>query len=237
MRQRLERLVDRPVLVHVDLQRQVGDGPDGADTVEVEAVAPAELQLQPAEAWRGALRTARHVVRIAEPDRPAGRRPLAAEAQQPPDWQLGQLAAEIMERMVEGRARGLRMRSARQGGENLVERERVAAKSAPAAVQELDRTGAVLVVALDRRPLAVAGLPGLGDLDDDRLALVRGVARDHERLGELVSGDACLEFHAGSVIRWFDETGRDLHPQSRSDVAPAGLARRGRRSRELAGQR
>src|SRR5207247_874245 len=135
MRQRLERLVDRPVLVHVDLQRQVGDGPDGADTVEVEAVAPAELQLQPAEARRGALRTARHVVGIAEPDRPAGRRPLAAEAQQPPDWQLGQLAAEIMERMVEGGARGLRIRCARQGGENLVERERVAAQRAPPAEQ------------------------------------------------------------------------------------------------------
>src|SRR6266536_661492 len=126
MRQRLERLVDRPVLVDVDLQRQVGDGPDAA--------APAELQLEPAEARRGALRTARHVVGIAEPNRPAGRRPLAAEAQQPPDRQAGQLAAEIMERMVEGRARGLRMRRARQGGENLVERERVAAYCAPAAV-------------------------------------------------------------------------------------------------------
>src|SRR6185437_794784 len=169
MRQRLEGLVDRPVLVHVDLQRQVGDSPDGTDTIDVEAVAPAELELQPAKARRGTLRTPRHVVGIAEPDRPARRRPLAAKAEQPPDRQTGQLAAEVVERVVEGCARGLSVRRARQGGENLVERERVAAKSAPAAMQELDRAGAVLVVALDRRSLPVPGLPGVADLDDDRL--------------------------------------------------------------------
>ena len=35
LRQRFERLVDRPVLVHIDLQWQVGDGAHGADPLEV----------------------------------------------------------------------------------------------------------------------------------------------------------------------------------------------------------
>ena len=72
LRQRLECLVDGPVLVHVDLQRQLGDGAYCADALEVEAVPAAELQLQPAEPAlrRRLLRAARHVVWIPQPDRP-----------------------------------------------------------------------------------------------------------------------------------------------------------------------
>ena len=55
----------------------VGRRANGAHALEVEPVAPAELQLQPPEpARRGLLGAARHVVGIAEPDRPRGRRAL-----------------------------------------------------------------------------------------------------------------------------------------------------------------
>ena len=47
--QSVERLVERPPLVHVDLQRQGRDRADGADALDVEAVGTAELQLEPAE--------------------------------------------------------------------------------------------------------------------------------------------------------------------------------------------
>ena len=59
----------------------VGRGADGADALEVEPVAAAELQLQPPEAaLRGRLGPARHVVGVAEPDRPRGRRARRAAA-------------------------------------------------------------------------------------------------------------------------------------------------------------
>src|SRR5262249_3004492 len=63
------------------------------------------------------------------------------------------------------------------------------------------RTGRALAVGVDRRPLAVAGHAGVRDLGDDRLALVRGSARDHECLGQLVGDGPGFELHAGSVIR------------------------------------
>ncbi len=46
LRQRLERLVERPPLVDVDLERQLGDSSDGADAVDVEPVGAAELELE-----------------------------------------------------------------------------------------------------------------------------------------------------------------------------------------------
>src|SRR6266542_3477586 len=80
LRQVLDRFVERPVLVHVDLQRQVGDAADRAHALDVEPVARAELQLQATETSFGCgpLRAPRHVVRIAEPDRPGRRRAAAS---------------------------------------------------------------------------------------------------------------------------------------------------------------
>ena len=82
LRDRVERLVERPPLVHVDLQRQVRARADRADALDIEAVAAAELQLQPLEPARDPLRAAGHVVGVAEPDRPRRRRadPRAARA-------------------------------------------------------------------------------------------------------------------------------------------------------------
>ena len=46
---RVQRLVERPVLVHVDLQGQRGRAPHRADAFDVEPVPPAELQLEAPE--------------------------------------------------------------------------------------------------------------------------------------------------------------------------------------------
>src|SRR5947208_1920312 len=83
LRNGLERLVQRPELVHVHLERDVTNPAHGADALDVEAVAPAELQLQAFEASADILGAARHVVRIAEPDRPGSRRADAPEAATP----------------------------------------------------------------------------------------------------------------------------------------------------------
>src|SRR5207247_1182819 len=99
--------VQRPELVHVHLERDVTDPAHSADALDVEAVAPAELQLQAFEASADLLGAPRHVVRIAEPDRPRSRRAGALEAEEPPDRQAGELAAEVVQGRVDGRLRCL----------------------------------------------------------------------------------------------------------------------------------
>ena len=49
LRERFTRLVQRPVLVHVHLQRHVGHRPNRAHSLDVQSVPAAELELQPAE--------------------------------------------------------------------------------------------------------------------------------------------------------------------------------------------
>lgn len=78
---------------------------------------------------------------------------------------------------------------------NLVEGEGIVAEELSALVQELGPGGSVLAVAADRRSLAKAGLPLMRHLGDHRLALIRGVARDHEGFGEPEGGGAGLELH------------------------------------------
>ena len=75
----------------------------GADALHVEAVPAAQLELQAAEARIDPLGAAGHVVGIAEPDRPRGRRARRGQAEEPPDGQAGQLAAQVVERHVERR--------------------------------------------------------------------------------------------------------------------------------------
>ncbi len=71
----VERFVGLPALVHVDLHRETVALAHRAHALDVETVPPAELQLQPLETRIDLLGAARHVVGIAEPDRPRGRRP------------------------------------------------------------------------------------------------------------------------------------------------------------------
>src|SRR5207248_10691973 len=98
LRQVVERLVERPRLVYVDLQRHAGHALDGTDALDVEPVACAELQLQPAVAARDLLRASGHVVGVAEPDRPRGRRPEARQTEQAPYRLTGQLALQAVKR-------------------------------------------------------------------------------------------------------------------------------------------
>ncbi len=133
LRQILERLVERPVLVDVDLERTVGRGAHRAHALDVEPVSPAELELQPPEPRRGRLRAARHVVGVAEPDRPRRRRPCAAQTEQPPDRLARELPAEVVQRGVERGARG--ELPPRQPLEDLVERERVVAEQVRRALR------------------------------------------------------------------------------------------------------
>ena len=106
-RKRLECLVEAPRLVHIDLQRQlVGNTANRADALDVEPVAAAQLELEAPEPVECFLRTAGHVVGIAEPHRPGGRRPRAAQPEQLVDGHAGELALQVVERRVEGGARG-----------------------------------------------------------------------------------------------------------------------------------
>jgi hypothetical protein len=81
LRQIVERLLERPALVHVGLQRERRCGADGRHAVDVEPVAAPELELEPLEAAPlGGLGALGHVVGVAEPDGPRGGR---AGAKQP----------------------------------------------------------------------------------------------------------------------------------------------------------
>src|SRR5882672_8979346 len=100
----------------------------GIDTLGVEAVAAPELQLQPLEAASHLLGAPRHVVGIAEPDRPRRRRAGARQPEQLVDGPTDELALEIVQRGVDRRAGGLLAR--RQAGHDLLDRERVVADEA-----------------------------------------------------------------------------------------------------------
>ena len=72
----------RPVLVHVHLQREVGDAAHRAHALDVEAVTPAELQLEAAEASFAGVFSARRAMSSRSPSQivhevggPARRRP------------------------------------------------------------------------------------------------------------------------------------------------------------------
>src|SRR5262249_27977527 len=166
------------------------------------------------------------VVRVAEPDRPARRWSFAAKAEQPPDGQARQFAAQVVESVVEGRSGCLRVRRLGQASEDHVERERVVAKRVATALEELDGARSVLVIALARRSLAVAGVPGVMELDDHRLALVGGLAGDDKRLGERVGLGSGLELHGGERSRAFPckRWPRTYGVRARCCLRPSGLS-------------
>ena len=169
LRQRLERLVERPPLVDVDLQRQVGDAAHGADALDVEAVAAAELQLQPPEA-RAAARSARRAMSSGSPSQtvhevggPARGRPSSRHTGRP-----SELPAEVVQRRVERRLRRPLAGLLLQPRADLLERERVVAEQSSACSStNASADSARLVVAVDRRRLAVADDAVVAQLDLD----------------------------------------------------------------------
>ncbi len=129
-----------------------------------------------------ALGAARHVVGIAEPDRPRGRRAGARQPEQAPD----RLAERASRRGRAARrrappsppARPGRSASGRRSPRARTGRRRAAARP-PRGTPSAD--AARLVVALDRRRLAEPGRRRRADLDLDDVGDVLRLARDHER--------------------------------------------------------
>ena len=198
LREVLERLVERPVLVHVDLERQVGDAPHRANPLEIETVTSAELELEAPETSFGGrlLCPPRHVVGIAEPDRPRRRRALTPQSQKSVHGQVDELALEVVQRCVDrGAGREL---LPRESIEDVVERERIVAESVGLRLEVRERGFRRLVVALDRRRLAESGAAVVLDLDLDDVGLVVRLARDRERLGETKRRDAGAHLHPGN---------------------------------------
>ena len=153
----LERLVELPVLVHVHHQRQLGRRADRADALHVEAVAAAELELQPAEARidrLGAARPCRRDRRARSSTRSAGRSGAGRAAARP----AGRRACR---KVVEGRCRAPTSPPPRPasppGGRWISSSANGSSPSSSAALVEerlrgLDRLAVVLL----RRGLAVA---------------------------------------------------------------------------------
>ena len=138
----LERLLEAPVLVDVDLQRQVRDGADRANPLDVEAVGAAELELEPVEAAADRFGAAGHVVGVSEPDRPGRRRPGAFEAEQPPP-EPEKLSAQVVRGRVDGCLGGLLARALGKPPSDRFERERVVADEVAGLVEERGRRLAV----------------------------------------------------------------------------------------------
>ena len=199
--QGVERLLERPVLVHVGLQRDVGDLAHRADPVDIQAVTASELQLQPAEApARVCLRgLCGHVARSGEPDRPRRRRPEPLEPEEAPDRLAHELPAEVVQRRVDRRARGELL--VRQSPHHLFERERVVAEVGRNGLHVGQRRRRGLVVTVDRRRLPEAGHPVVADLDLDHVCRVLRPARDREGFGQLERDDPGADFHAGTLRR------------------------------------
>src|SRR4029077_1105014 len=155
-----------------------------------------------------------------EPDRPRRRRPGRPDAEQAVDRQPGQLALQVVQRRVDGRAR--RAIALRQLLVELVQRKRVVTQLD--VLEPLECGLRRLRVPLDRRRLSVSRRSVVRDRDLHHLGLVLRAARDRERLGEaegrLLSrqfhGDYTTEprarssgdraFASGAKGRWFDSS-------------------------------
>ena len=157
LRQRVERLVERPVLVDVDLERDVGR-PRARR-------APGRRR---GRRRRRASASAAGTARSRAPSRPS--RAISSGAASPIVHEVGgpsrsspsnrqtgspsELPAEVVQRRVDRRARGELL--VRQPPHHLVERERVVAEVAGDALDVRERRLGRLVVAVDRRRLPEA---------------------------------------------------------------------------------
>src|SRR5829696_2542213 len=196
LREELERLVERPVLVDVDLERDARRRAHRPHALQVEPVAASELQLQAAEPTPlGGLGALRHRVGVAEPHGPRRRRAGATQPEEPPHREPRELPLEVVQRAVDRRTRCVLTR--RKAIADLVERPRVVPQLHVA--QPCERRLRRLLVTRDRGRLSEAGDVAVPDLDLDDLRLVLRLARDHERLGEPKRRDPRLELHRREI--------------------------------------
>ena len=83
---------------------------------------------------------------------------------------------------------------------DVLERERVVSDERAVVVDEPQRGLRRLVVALDRRPLAVPGHALVRERDVHDVRVVGGLARDDERLCELQSDDPGFDLHDSNLL-------------------------------------
>ena len=106
------------------------------------------------ESRRGLVRAPGHVVGIAEPDRPRGRRAAARQPEEPVDRNAEQLPLQVVQRRVERALRRLLAVERRESRADLLERERIVADEVAVLLDERERRLGGLAVALDRRRFA-----------------------------------------------------------------------------------
>ena len=162
---------------------------------------PPSLSLSRRKRARDLLGAARHVVGVAEPDRPRRRRPGARQAEQPPDGHAEKLPLQVVQGGVERGLRRVLAAHLPQPRADLLEREGVVAEERGVLLHERVRRLRGLPVALDRRPLAPSDLAAVANLDVDDVGPVGRLARDDERLGETEADDGRFDQHAERLLR------------------------------------
>ncbi len=221
---RLQRLVERPPLVDVDHEREIGHRADGANALDIEAIATSELELQPPEPRRRGRSAPRHVVGIPEPHRPRRRRALPGQAEQAVDGDAEKLALEVVKRCVERALRCVLSVHLAESRADLLEIERVVADEAPVLLHERERGRRGLGVALDRSCLAPTLVPVVADRHVDDVRPVLRLAADDERLGQLEADDLRAYLHAERAYSESVATYAATSAASWPETMPGGIA-------------
>ena len=199
----VQRLVERPPLVHVHLERQ------RRDRRERRARAPRRARRSPPSfSFRRRNRPSRAAARRAGPcrrDRRARSSTTSAgpprQAEQPPGRDAEQLPLQVVQRCIERRLRSLLAGDLAQPSTDVLEREWVVAQQRGVLADKCERGLRRFAVALDRRCLASSDPAIVGELDLDDVGNVLRLARDHERFGELQPDDVSAHIHAANVSR------------------------------------
>ena len=135
------------------------------------------------KAARNCLGPPRHVVGIAQPDRPRRGRPGGPEPEQTVERHAGLLRAQVVQRGIDGPACSLLALG--QARVDLVEGPGIVAQQSAGLFQPGGRRGGGLPVAVDRRRLPVADEAVVPDLHLHEIDRVRRLAGNDEGLREL----------------------------------------------------
>ncbi len=193
-RQQPARLLEAPALVGVDAQRQIADGADGVQPLEVALAA--ELDLEPPVARLGcAPRAVGRAVDRVDADRVRRLGRAVRQPQQAPGRLAHELADEVVERALDRAAADHRAGALAQARLDGLERERIVAEGVARGVDVGTRRVDRLAVAIVGRALAAADVIAVPDLGPHDLLGVGRAARDRERLLERERADATRDLH------------------------------------------